>query len=115
MNTQIADCLFLSRAMGVPVPAGKNALLWTRAALANPECRVAGIAHIGALLGQLPDEEDAARTPVEAEKPAAQPIRHLPQSMCACESGKVFADCHGFDDSDADSVASRSENAQGAA
>ena len=115
MNTQIADCLFLSRAMGVPVPAGKDPLKWTRGALANPECRVAGIAHIGALLGQLPDEEDAARTPVEAEKPAAQPIRHLPQSMCACESGKVFADCHGFDDSDADSVASRSEHAQGAA
>lgn len=97
MNTQIADCLFLSRAMGVPVPAGKDPLKWTRGALANPECRVAGIAHIGALLYQLPTPEDAARTPVEAEVPKR--IAYAAPGatdLCPCESALPFSDCHGL-------------------
>lgn len=111
----IADVLFLSRAMGAPVPGGADPAKWCGAALANPERRAAAHAHIEALIGQLPTEEDAARTPVEAEKPAPQAIRHLPQSVCACESGKAFADCHGADDYYAKPIAANAGNAQNAA
>lgn len=78
MTIEIADCLFLSRAMGAPVPAGKDPQKWTGAAMANGERRAAGIAHLGALLGQ--------RVPVEREKPAPMPRMPLHEDPCPCEA-----------------------------
>jgi hypothetical protein len=107
----IADVLFLSRAMGAPVPGGADPVKWCGAALANPVRRAAAHAHIDALIGQLPTEEDAARTPVEREPPKAQQQDNIVTDgdgytlgewragkyggYCPCESGEMFQDCHG--------------------
>ena len=92
------DIVFLSRAMGTPVPAVVDPSKWFDAAMANPARRAAGIAHIDALLGQLPTEEDAARTPVESERRDALPERPVwTEDGCPCESGKDFGECHGAD------------------
>ena len=96
MTTQ--DIVLLSRAMGTPVPAVVDPSKWFDAAMANPARRAAGIAHIDALLGQLPTEEDAARTPVESERRDALPERPVwTEDGCPCESGKDFGECHGAD------------------
>ena len=115
MTIEIADCLFLSRAMGAPVPAGKDPQKWTGAAMANGERRAAGIAHLGALLGQLPTGEDFERVPVETPKRVgvtkqtvyaangwqvlgdAFPDGSGYTGLCPCESGKGVAICHGAD------------------
>lgn len=121
MTIEIADCLFLSRAMGAPVPAGKDPQKWTGVAMANGERRAAGIAHLGALLGQLPTAEDFERVPAETPKRSAytvdpkvyavsdgfhpagawlgewrsvKGVAHY-EGMCPCNNGKGFGDCHG--------------------
>lgn len=94
------DTMFLVRAMRTPAErdfGGVDLDKWVAAAMSNPERRARGMAYCDALMGQLPTAEDFERVPVEREKAAAPPIRHIPQSVCACESGKVFADCHGAD------------------
>ncbi len=109
-----ADCMFLSRAMGAPIPFGADPEKWTRAALLNGEKRAAGMATIEALLGQLPTPEDAARTPVEVPRRDgvtkqtvyaangrtvlghAFPDGSNYTGLCPCESGKGVAICHGL-------------------
>lgn len=137
----IADVLFLSRAMGAPVPGGADPVKWCGAALANPERRAAAHAHIEALIGQLPTEEDAARTPIKVPRRNAVPVdpetlvvrdgngdalgrwhkglssngyRAKYVGRCPCESGEMFQDCHGADESNAAPIAANAGNAQDA-
>lgn len=114
------DMVFLSRVMGAPVPAGLPAeklWSWVGAAMANPEKRAIGLGRLAGLIEMLPTAEDAARTPVEmvrrdAGAPERQDVRssagallgmlvggvYLRDGECPCESGLVFADCHGRDE-----------------
>lgn len=93
-----ADLHFYGRMLGSPIPAtftAQQAEAWVGAALKNPEKRVAAHARMDMLIASLPTEEDAARTPTDPDPEPPKHIRHTPMSMCACDSGKVFADCHG--------------------
>lgn len=92
------DLVFLSRIMGAPFTGAAEKLpAWYAAAASNPEKRAAGLGRIAGLLEMLPTEEDAARTPVEATRPAAESLRQNPNGFCACESGLAFQHCHGAD------------------
>lgn len=96
-----ADMLFLCDAMGAEYPYRDLDRLprWYGAARANPEKRAAGMATLRAYQRQIPTDADFARVPAEEPKRDVVPmsIQWAPDSLCACGSGKAFAECHGAD------------------